>query len=128
LPTRGVVPALDGFGIHVETPSIQSRIALFEEDAMHAVYTEVNIPNGVSTDGAADGLKTTAVPAVRAAGAVSAYWLEPLNGRALGVVLFDDEAAARAAAAGLHVGDRPGNAPDGVTFRTVEVREVIASL
>ena len=95
---------------------------------MHAIYTEVDIPDGVPTDGAADGLKTTAVPAVRAAGAVGAYWLEALNGRALGVVLFDSADAAQAAAAGLHVGARPGNAPDGVTFRTVEVREVIAHL
>ena len=95
---------------------------------MHAVYTEVNIPDGVPTDGAAEGLRTVAVPAVREAGAVSAYWMEPMNGRALGVVLFEDEAAARAAASGLHVGARPGNAPEGVTFRTVEVREVIASL
>jgi hypothetical protein len=95
---------------------------------MHAVYTEVNIPAGVETGGAAKGLNSNAVPAVRAAGAVGAYWLEPLNGRALGVVLFDDEAAARTAAAGLRVGDRPRDAPAGVTYRTVEVREVIASL
>lgn len=95
---------------------------------MHAIFTEVNIPDGVATDGAADGLRTTAVPAVRAAGAAGAYWLEPMNGRALGVVLFDDEAAARTAAAGLQVGARPGDAPEGVTFRTVEVREVIAHL
>jgi hypothetical protein len=95
---------------------------------MHAIYTEVDIPDGIPTDGAAEGLRTRAVPAAREAGAVSAYWMEPLNGRALGVVLFDDESAARTAAAGLHVGARPGNAPDGVTFRTIEVREVIASL
>jgi hypothetical protein len=95
---------------------------------MYAIYTEVDIPDGVPTDGAAEGLETTAVPAVRAAGAVGAYWLEALNGRAMGVVLFDSEDAAHAAAADLHVGARPGNAPEGVIFNTVEVREVIARL
>lgn len=95
---------------------------------MYAVYTEVDIPEGVPTDGAAAGLQATAVPAVRAAGALSAYWLEAMQGRALGVVMFESDAAARAAAAGLNVGDRPGNAPEGVTYRTVEVREVIAHL
>jgi len=95
---------------------------------MYAVFTEVNIPDGTPTDGAAAGLRANAIPAVRAAGATNAYWLQPLNGRALGVVLFDDEAAANAAAAGIEVGGTPPSAPEGVTFRTVEVREVIAHL
>lgn len=95
---------------------------------MYAVFTEVDIPNGVPTDGAAAALQATAVPAVRAAGAVQAYWTEALDGRALGLILFDSEAAARAATAGLEVGNQPATAPDGVTFRTVEVREVIAHL
>ena len=93
---------------------------------MYGVFTEVDIPNGVPTDGAAGALQATAVPAVRAAGAVHAYWTEALNGRALGVILFDSEAAARAATAGIAVGNRPATAPDGVTFRAIEVREVIA--
>jgi hypothetical protein len=95
---------------------------------MYALYTEVNIPDGVPTDGAAQNLRANAVPAVRAAGAVNAYWMEAMNGRALGVILFENEAAARAASALVAVGARPASAPDGVTFRTVEVREVIAQL
>jgi hypothetical protein len=95
---------------------------------MYAVFTEVTLPPGIPADAAANGLRANAVPAVRAAGATSAYWLAPHDGRIIGVVLFDDEAAARTAAAGLHAGARPGNAPDGVTFRTVQVQEVIAHL
>lgn len=95
---------------------------------MYAVFTEVNMPPGIPARAAANGLRADAVPAVRAAGATDAYWLAPSDGRAIGVVLFADEAAARAAAERLHVGDRPGNAPDGVTFRTVQVQEVIAHL
>jgi hypothetical protein len=95
---------------------------------MYAVFTEVNLPPGTPTRAAANGLRANAVPAARAAGATGAYWLAPHDGRAIGVVLFDDEAAARAAAEGLHVGAQPGNAPDGVTFRTVQLHEVIAHL
>jgi hypothetical protein len=95
---------------------------------MYAIFTEVNLPPGIPAGAAANGLRANAVPAVRAAGATGAYWLAPHDGRAIGVVLFADEAAARAAAEGLHVGARPGNAPGGVTFRTVQVQEVIAHL
>jgi hypothetical protein len=95
---------------------------------MYAIFTEVNMPPGIPAGAAASGLRANAVPAVQAAGASGAYWLAPHDGRAVGVVLFADEAAARAAAAGLRVGARPGNAPDGVTFRTVQVQEVIAHL
>lgn len=95
---------------------------------MYAVYTEVDIPDGVLTDGAAAGLQENAVPAVRAAGAVHAYWMEPTNGRAVGLVLFESEAAARAASERIAVGGRPRNAPEGVTYRSVDVRHVIAQL
>ena len=95
---------------------------------MYAIFTEVNLPPGIPADAAASGLRANAVPAARAAGATGAYWLEPHDGSAIGVVLFDDEAAARAAADGLHAGARPKSAPDGVTFRTVQVQEVIAHL
>jgi hypothetical protein len=95
---------------------------------MYAIFTEVTLPPGIPAAAAANGLRANAVPAARAAGASGAYWLAPHDGRAIGVVLFDDQAAARAAAQGLHVGARPGNAPDGVTFRTVQVQEVIAHL
>ncbi|HET7311923.1 MAG TPA: hypothetical protein VFJ17_11435 [Mycobacteriales bacterium] len=95
---------------------------------MYALFTELDIPAGTPTAGAPEGLRRNAIPQVREAGATGAYWLEAMNGRAMGVILFDDEAKARAAAAGLTVGGRPKDAPEGVAFRTIEVREVIAHL
>ena len=95
---------------------------------MHAIFTEVTVPAGTPVDGAKASLQNNAVPGVRAAGAVAAYWLAPHDGHAIGLVLFETEAAARAAAAGLQVGARPGDAPEGVAFHCVEVEEVIAHL
>jgi hypothetical protein len=95
---------------------------------MYAVFTEVNMPPGIPADAAANGLRANAVPSVQAAGATGAYWLAPHDGRLIGMVLFDEETTARAAAKGLHVGDRAENAPEGVTFRTVQVQQVIAHL
>ena len=95
---------------------------------MYALFTEVDIPEGTPTDGMGEAIRANAVPVVREASAAGAYWLEAMNGRSLGVILFEDEAAARATASQLRVGERPGPAPEGVKFRTVEVREVIAQL
>jgi hypothetical protein len=95
---------------------------------MHALYAEVTVPDGLRTDDVLEGISTRAVPAFQAAGAVDAYWMEPQDSRARTVVLFADEDAARAAAAGLHVGGRPGISPNGVVFSAIEVREVIAHL
>ncbi len=95
---------------------------------MYAIFTEVNVPPDAPVTAAADGLRANAVPGVRAAGAADAYWLAPHNGRAVGVVLFGNETAARATAEGLRVGGRPRSAPPGVTFCSVEVLEVIAHL
>ncbi len=45
------------------------------------------------------------------------------------MVVFETEAEARALADRFEVGQPPDpSAPEGITFRTVEVREVIASL
>ena len=65
----------------------------------------------------------------RDAGAKAGYWLAPQNGRGLSVVVFETEDEARAAAARIEVGKPPmPDAPAGVTVKTVEVREVIASV
>lgn len=93
---------------------------------MYAILTEVTVPPGTPVDTAAASLMDSAVPGVRAAGAVGGYWLAPRDGRGVAVMLFDDESAARTAAAGLRIGDRPPSAPDGVVFRSVEVERVIA--
>jgi hypothetical protein len=62
-------------------------------------------------------------------GAKGGYWLAPQNGRGVAVVVFDTEDEARKAAAQFTVGQPPmPNAPAGVTIKTVEVREVLASV
>lgn len=42
--------------------------------------------------------------------------------------VFDTAAAAEEMAAGLHVGEKTQGGPESITFRTVEVREVLASV
>ncbi len=65
------------------------------------------------------------LPAVRQApGVVAAYWLEPVNGAGLSIALFEDEQAARAAAAQVPNIPRP----DFVTIDGAEVRRVVAKL
>jgi hypothetical protein len=95
---------------------------------MYAVLIEVNADES-HVDAARDYLPKTAVPMVRDAGAKAGYWLAPQNGRGLSVVVFDSEDEARTVAAQIEVGEpaMPG-APEGVTVKTVEVREVIASV
>lgn len=96
---------------------------------MYAVFTEVNVPDGAPLDVARQTLQNTAVPMSRAAGATHGYWLAPQGGRGVGVVLFEDEESARKIAAQLD-GNVAGDShlPSGVSFRTVEVREVLAQL
>jgi hypothetical protein len=95
---------------------------------MYAVLIEVNADES-HVDAARDYLPKTAVPMARDAGAKAGYWLAPQNGRGLSVVVFDSEDDARATAAHFEVGKPPmSEGPEGVTVKTVEVREVIASV
>jgi hypothetical protein len=93
---------------------------------MYAVFTEVNA-DGSHIENAREMLPKVAVPAVREQGAVGGYWLAPEGGRGVSVVVFETEEEARAAAAPLKVGDQVGPVP-GVTWKTIEVREVLAHL
>lgn len=95
---------------------------------MHAVFIEVDNDGSSNNDEVRTALEQGAVPRMRAVGARGAFWLAPAGGRGVSVVVFDSEAEATTAAADLHVGERPAGAPEGITFRTVEVREVLASL
>ncbi len=92
---------------------------------MYAVFIEVNADES-NTDEAREMLPEMAVPIAREAGAKSGYWLAPQGGRGLSVIVFDSEDEARQAADRFKVGEPAG--PSGVTFRTVEVREVLANL
>jgi hypothetical protein len=93
---------------------------------MYAVFTEVNADES-HVDNAREMLPKTAVPMVKEQGAIAGFWLAPEGGRGVSVVVFESEAAARAAAAPLKVGDQVGPVP-GVTWKTIEVREVLAHL
>lgn len=92
---------------------------------MHAVFIEVNADESL-TDTAREELPKTAVPRAKEAGAKAGYWLEARGGRGVSVVLFDSEEAAHTMADRMQPGQAAGTVP-GVTFKTVEVREVLAS-
>ena len=93
---------------------------------MYALLIEVNADES-HTEEARKTLPDTVVPQVRAAGGKAGYWLAPQNGRGISVTVYDDEAAARAVAGQFKVGE-PVGVVEGVTVRTVEVREVLAAL
>ena len=94
---------------------------------MHAVFIEVNADES-QADRGREAIKREAVPRARDAGARAGYWLTAQGGRGVAVVIFDSEDAAKRAAEPLRAGEAPPGAPPGVTFRTVEIREVLASL
>jgi len=94
---------------------------------MHAVFIEVNADES-RADQAREAIKRGAVPRARDAGASAGYWLTAQGGRGVAVLIFDSEEVARRAAELLKVGEAPPEAPAEVTFRTVEVREVLATL
>lgn len=98
---------------------------------MFAVFAEVNVPSEVVNEGALqqarEGIEKVAVPQVREAGATAAYWLAPTDGRGVSVSIFDTEDEARRAAGMIKVGEPAGPMPE-VTFRTVEVLEVMVHL
>jgi hypothetical protein len=97
-----------------------------EEDPMYAVFVEVDA-NESHVEMARKMLNEVAVPGVRASGGTAGFWLAPAGGRGVSVTVYDTEAQARAAADTMKVGEIAAPGSD-VTFRTVEVREVLASL
>jgi hypothetical protein len=95
---------------------------------MYAVFIEVDA-NESHIEAGRKVLPESAAPMARDAGAKDGYWLAPQNGRGVAVVVFETEAQAQGVAAMFTVGEPPmANAPEGVTVRTVEVREVLAAL
>jgi hypothetical protein len=88
---------------------------------MHAALVSVNLdPDQIEQ--ARSMLKSDVVPMVKAApGFVAGYWLEPVDGKGLSVVLFETEAQARESAPLAGASPSPG-----VTVDTVEFREVVA--
>ena len=95
---------------------------------MYALFTEVDADE-TQVEAARQFLPQTAVPSARELGAKAGYWLAPEGGRGVAVVVFETEQEAREAAKLFRVGESPmPGAPEGVTVRTVEVREVLAAV
>src|SRR6266516_5519712 len=96
---------------------------------MYAAFIEINADE-TPIDAARETLQKSAVPRAREAGAKAAYWLAPLGGRSISIVVFDTEESARQVAARFEVGQPPPAAPGApaATVRSSEVREVLASL
>jgi hypothetical protein len=95
--------------------------------SMYAVFVEVNA-DASRNDQARQVIAERIAPMARDSGARVGYWLAAQGGRGVSVVVYDSEEAARRAADQLKVGEAPPGAPPDVTFRTVEVREVLASI
>lgn len=86
---------------------------------MHAVVVKVSVSD---MDAALEGLRNDVVPQVSSApGFVAGYWTREGN-TGLGMTIWESEDAANNARDRATEG-----APEGVTFDSVEVREVVAS-
>jgi len=86
---------------------------------MHAVVATVRVTDSLQARQAFGSLRLDLVP--RAPGFVSACWLEPIDGIAMSVIIFETKKHAEDAL-GYPLPPIPG-----VTPLTVEIREVYAS-
>ncbi len=87
---------------------------------MYAIVTTVKVEN---PEASRHDLQAARVPLLqRAPGMVNAYWLEPLNGIGMSVIIFESKEAVDAAFA------YPVPPLPGVDVLTKEVREVFASV
>jgi hypothetical protein len=86
---------------------------------MHAAIATVSIKDPQVAREALAGLRLNLVP--RAPGFVSAYWLEPIDGIGMSIIIFETKEHAEKAAA------YPLPSLPGVTPLTLEIREVYAS-
>lgn len=86
---------------------------------MHAVVSTVRVGDLALGRAALADLRVDLVP--RAPGFVSAYWLEPVDGIGMSVIVFDSKEHAEQAVA------YPLPPLPGVTLLTTEIREVYAS-
>lgn len=98
-----------------------ARPVVRSEVRMHAVVVKVSIKD---SEAAQKALEEQVVPRVKQApGFVAGYWSRSDDrSSGQGMILFESEEAARAAAEQLRA-----NIPDRVTLESVEVREIVAS-
>jgi len=117
---------------HRHLPCVTKQLAVtLEHDGgnMYAIFVEAEVNADVPRDDqVGQRLQETVVPMARDGGARAGYWLRSQGGRGVAVVVYDSEEAARHQADQLKVGEAAPGAPPGITLRTVEVREVLASL
>jgi len=85
---------------------------------MHAVVATVHVDNPEQTRSQLEGARVSLVQ--RAPGMVSGYWLEPIDGTAMSIIVFETKEHAEAAAA------YPVPPMPGVTLLALEIREVYA--
>jgi hypothetical protein len=91
---------------------------------MHAVAASVSIQSG-HEDEALEFLRTNVVPRVKESpGIVAGYWLAPSGGHGYGLVIYESEDAAQAAVQMAQNSPQP----ESVTFDTIQVHEVVASV
>jgi hypothetical protein len=95
---------------------------------MHALFVEVNADDS-HVEQAREFLNRVAAPGARASGAKGGFWLAPAGGRGVSITVYETESEARKLAKMFHVGQPPSDElPAEITVRTVEVREVLASV
>lgn len=89
---------------------------------MYAALVRANIPGGINAV-RLKNLHEQVIPMVSSApGFVAGYWLDAVDDKGLGFVVFEDEASAKASAppAGTDMGE-------GVTIESVELREILGT-
>jgi hypothetical protein len=88
---------------------------------MHAVVVRVRITD---FEKARRALEEEVVPGVSSApGFVTGYWLEPVDGVGLSIVVLESEEAAQGMIAAVQPGSHPS---EFVTVESSEIREVVA--
>ena len=89
---------------------------------MHAVIGIVSIQAG-REDEANEHLKTKVLPAIKQSpGVITGYFTAPQDGKGMGFTLYETEDNARAAVEMA----RNAPMPEGVSFDSIDVREVVA--
>jgi quinol monooxygenase YgiN len=92
---------------------------------MHALLVTADVEPGHEEEGLAY-LRTMLPQLEQVPGLLSGYWLARTeDGESLAIVFFEDEASAQSMAR-MGLGDAPQ--PPGATFRSAEVREVVAHI
>src|ERR1700728_926629 len=99
--------------------SVDSASGRQDTRSMYAVVATVSIEDVDAARESLAGLRLSLVP--KAPGFVSAYWLEPIDGIGMSVIMFKTREHAEAAVA------YPVPPLPGVTLLTVDIREVYAS-